>query len=145
MTTNAITPSRARFGRAPEIRPPAMAPVSDVGAIQANSRQLIRPAQAWAAAAVVAATPEITRFAPAPAAGDEASRTTSGRRRFPSTSPTSPPAAETANDQRASAINSSVSTPGSYWIGDGAAVRHRPDASSRKRRPAGGGAPAGPD
>jgi hypothetical protein len=87
-----------------------MAPASEVGAIQANSRQLIRPARAWVVAAVVAATSEIARLAPAPAAGDEASRMTSGGRRFPRTSPTNPPAAETANDQSASAISSSAST-----------------------------------
>ena len=43
--TTAITPSRTRFGRASAINPPTIAPANEVGAIQANRRQLSRLAR----------------------------------------------------------------------------------------------------
>src|SRR5215208_3090522 len=81
----------------------------DGGAIQANSRQLIRPARMWTIAAAVAATPEMPMFAPAPAAGWEATSSTAGRRMLPNTSPTTPPARATAKHQAQKAVSSRAS------------------------------------
>ena len=64
----------------------------------------------WLVEAVAAAMPETAMFAPPADAGDEDASTKSGRRRFPSTSPTTPPASATTNDQPATAITSSAPT-----------------------------------
>src|SRR3954469_6052702 len=90
------------------------APTTEGGAIQPNSVQLIRPARMCAVLAVAAAIPETAMFAPPPAAGEEATAANSGSRRFPSTSPTAPPATATANDQAATATSSSPLTPPAY-------------------------------
>ena len=79
----------------------------DGGAIHANSRQLMRPARTCTIAAARAATPEMPMFAPAPAAGCEATSSTAGRRMLPSTRPTTPPARATAKHQAQNAVSSS--------------------------------------
>ncbi len=96
-------------GIAPEISPPTTAPAIDGGAIQANRRQLMRPARMWAIAAAKAATPEMPMLAPAPAAGEAATSSTAGRRMLPSTRPTAPPANATAKHQPHSSASSSAS------------------------------------
>src|SRR5207247_4124222 len=78
----------------------------DGGAIHANSRQLTRPARRCAIAAVAAATALTTRLAPVPAAALEATSRVAGRRRFPSTSPTSPPARATMKHHAAYSAHS---------------------------------------
>ena len=50
-------------------------------------------------AAVSAAIAEIARFAPPPAAVDDATSSVAGSRRLPSTSPTRPPASATRKHQ----------------------------------------------
>src|SRR4051812_19337499 len=93
------------------------APTMDGGAIQANRRQLTRPARMWAIDAVSAATALMTRFAPVPAAALEAKSSVAGSRRLPNTRPTSPPAAATAKHHR---------TKARYSMRDGGpALRHR--------------------
>ena len=89
---------------------PTTAPTIDGGAIQANSRQLMRPARTCTIAAASAATPEMPMLAPAPAAGWDATSSTAGRRIFPSTRPTTPPASATAKHHAQKAISSSGST-----------------------------------
>src|SRR5919201_6414759 len=121
----AITASRTRLGSTPEISPPAIAPTSDGGAIHRNRRQSIRPPRQCAALLVSAETPLIATLAPAPAAGEVASSTTSGSRRLPSTSPTSPPTAATVNAQAASAISSSAPSINGRPLVDGVPVRPR--------------------
>ena len=68
-----------------------MAATIDGGVIQANSRQLMRPARMWAIAAVPAAAAEMSRLAPVPAAALEAMSSVKGSRMLPRTSPTRPP------------------------------------------------------
>src|SRR5215218_7299252 len=91
--------------------PPTIPPASEVGASQLKRRQSIRPARQWVSEAANAAMPLITTFDPAPAAGDEASATTTGSLRFPSTNPETPPTSATVNDQAASRISSNASKP----------------------------------
>src|SRR5918996_3951427 len=90
------------------------APANDAGAIQPNSRQLIRPAWAWREAEATAAAPETATFAPAPAAGEVANSSITGSRRLPSTSPTRPPIRETRKAQATTAAISSASK--GRWI-----------------------------
>src|SRR3954447_20009057 len=97
------------------------APRMDGGAIQANRRQLTRPARMWATEAASAATALMTRFAPVPAAALEAKSSVAGRRRLPRTRPTSPPAAATAKHHR---------TKARYSMRDGG-----PALRQRRRRP----------
>src|SRR5687767_12654920 len=95
------------------------------GDIQANSRQLVLPARMWTIEAASAATPEMPMFAPAPAAGWEAMSRTAGRRMFPSTSPTTPPARATAKHQAQNAVSSRASIENrSHYDRRGAAARH---------------------
>src|SRR3954451_21403503 len=89
-------------------RPPATAPAIDGGAIQANRRQLIRPARRCTAAAVPAAIAEIARFAPAPAAAPEAAISVAGSRRLPRTRPTRPPASATRKHHSANRTSSTA-------------------------------------
>ena len=49
-------------------------------------------------------------FAPAPAAGEEATSSTAGSRMLPSTSPTAPPATATVKHQAQKRVSSSAST-----------------------------------
>ena len=104
-----MTSSSAVSGIAPETRPPTTAPAIDGGAIQANRRQLMRPARMCATAAAKAATPEMPMLAPAPAAGEEATSRTAGRRMLPSTRPSAPPAQATTKHQTQRATSSSAS------------------------------------
>src|SRR3954454_9252603 len=90
----------------PEMRPPITAPAIDGTTSQANRRQSTRRARMWATDAVAAATAEIPMFAPAPAAGDDASARANGSRMLPSTSPASPPASATVKHQSANAASS---------------------------------------
>ena len=71
--------SRASSESRPDSQPPSTAPAIDGGAIQANRRQLIRPARMCVSAAASAATPEMPMFAPAPAAGELATRSDGGK------------------------------------------------------------------
>src|SRR5919198_5760886 len=100
---------RAERGTGPATYPPASAPATEGGAIHAKSRQLIRPARTCEIEAVAAEIPETVMFAPPAAAGDAAASTNRGRRRFPSTSPTAPPATATTKDQAATPTSSSAS------------------------------------
>src|SRR5687767_11750595 len=86
--------------------PPAIPPTREGGAISQNRRQSMRPARACATDEVKAEAALIATLAPAPAAGEEATWTTTGKRRLPSTSPATPPATATTNDQAATTITS---------------------------------------
>ena len=97
-----MTVSSSHSGIAPASRPPATAPRIEGGPIHATSRQLILPARMCTVAAVSAAIAEIARFAPPPAAADEATSSVAGSLMLPSTSPTRPPARATAKHQMAS-------------------------------------------
>ena len=66
----------------------------------------MRPARMWAMAAAKAATPEMPMFAPAPAAGEEATSRTAGRRMLPSTRPSEPPAQATTKHHTQRAASS---------------------------------------
>src|SRR4051812_40169582 len=117
-----------------------IAPTSEVGAIQANSRQLSRPLRQCAYAAVRAAAPEIATLAPAAAAALLPTSTMTGKRRLPSTSPTIPPKNETANDQTMTRISSAGLIEAeklfAHTPADGrAAVRDRRRAGARADRP----------
>ena len=101
-----VTPmatSSAFAGTAPDRSPPTTAPSIEGGAIHAKRRQSIRPARMWAVAEARAAIAETPMFAPAPAAGLEAARTSTGSRMFPSTRPTRPPASAVTKHQRPTA------------------------------------------
>src|SRR4051812_26447524 len=95
-------------GSSPPTRPPATAPRIEAGAIQPNSRQLMRPARMWTAAAVAAAIAEIARLTPVPEAALEAASSVAGRRMLPSTRPTRPPASATVKHQTANRTSSTA-------------------------------------
>ena len=82
--------------------------MTEGGAIHQNTRQWIRPARTCVTAAVAAATPETPMFAPAPAAGLEEMSSRAGRRMFPSTRPTSPPASAVTKHHAATAASASA-------------------------------------
>ena len=107
-STAAMTPSRTPLGqhagdvaadqraddrgrRHPREQPPVHAAGPDVGDRRG-----------------AAATALTIRLAPVPAAGEEATSSVAGRRRFPSTSPTSPPASATRKHQIANRTRSTA-------------------------------------
>ena len=78
----------------------------------------MRPARMCTIAAVSAETPEMPMFAPAPAAGVAAAKTITGRRMFPSTRPTAPPA--TATRKHHAATRTSATAPDATRFRSGA-------------------------
>src|SRR3954452_515113 len=97
---------RASCESSPEINPPATAPAIEGTTSQLKKRQSTRRARMCVIDAVAAATAEIPMFAPAPAAGEDASASANGSRMLPSTSPVSPPASATVKHQSANAASS---------------------------------------
>jgi hypothetical protein len=94
----------------------------------------MRPPRQWAIVAVRAEAALTATLAPAPADAEEENWRTTGRRRFPRTSPATPPATATAKDQTATEASSSGDTRvPSLWIGAGVASVKRPRAARRPR------------
>ena len=101
-----MTSRSAVSGVTPARYPPPTAPAIEGGAIHAKSRQFTRPARTCPVAAAVAATPEMAMFAAPAAAGDDATRSTTGKRISPRTRPSAPPARATRKDHPATATSS---------------------------------------